>query len=248
MEMDTTFLKDWDFEDERYLLHPTRRDNMLVNRPAFQRWRDMAIHHWNMLWEDSGMLWTSQTSAIYHYNVPQFLHSNHPADHLLLSSSICLFTLDLKPKQIPSYGTHWASKVLEDKHNRKMHQQSCRILSKSFGNYIDVSRNYQYHLNTYNKNIQPALYSITSWIKMTELVSNYFHSNLKKKKDEDFEHSKSLVLSGSQVGGVFSNSYPVPPDWTSCCLLFVKWQLPKRAQMCFLPVKDKKSRTLLHCV
>lgn len=41
------------------------------------------------------------------------------------------------------------------------------------------------------------------------------------------QHSKPLVLSGSQVRAVLANSYPFPPDWTSCCLLFATRQLRK---------------------
>lgn len=59
------------------------------------------------------------------------------------------------------------------------------------------------------------------------------------------QHSKSLVLSGSQVGSVLADSYPFPPDWTSCCLLFATWQLPMRAQVCSPPVKNMTSKILL---
>lgn len=202
----------------------------------------MDIHHWNAFWEDGGIL----------VSFANLSHISLPCPTILLLKSsrrwsptqqfdFSLFALDLKTKQIPSYRTRCTSKMLEDVRNRKMHQQSCRISSKGFENFIDAFRNYKYHLNIYDKKTQPVLYSVISWVKMTEVVSKVLSRQLKKRNKWRWFRSniqKSLVL--CQMGTVFSNSYLVPPDWTSCCLLFVKWQLPMRAQMCFLQLRIRK--------
>lgn len=60
------------------------------------------------------------------------------------------------------------------------------------------------------------------------------------------QHSTTLVFD-RQVGSVLANCHPFPPDWTSYCLLFATWQLPRRAQVCFPPIKNKTSTILLEC-
>lgn len=84
--------------------------------------------------------------------------------------------------------------------------------------------------------------------KITELISDYFHCIKKKKKKNkincDFEAAFKISCFVGQPSGICANSYPFPPDWTSCCLLFAAWQLPRRAQVCFPPVKNT-SRILL---
>lgn len=55
-----------------------------------------------------------------------------------------------KNKKIPGCGTHCDSKLLEDVHNRMVHQQSCRFPSQSFESYRGISRN-KYHWNIYDK-------------------------------------------------------------------------------------------------
>lgn len=98
-------------------------------------------------------------------------------------------------------------------------------------------------IEIYTENAPCVLCSITSWVKKYRignwlLLQDFF----KKMINDDFKAAFNISCFVRQVGSVLANSYPFPPDWTSCCLLFATWQLPRRAQVCFPPVKNKTSR------
>lgn len=98
-EMDTIFVKDWD----TYYIQP-KETNRLVNFTAFQRRKDMDVHHWNTFWEDSGMLVNFANLSCILFQHPTVLVLKLSCRWSLTQQfNFSLFILDLKKRQIPSY-------------------------------------------------------------------------------------------------------------------------------------------------